>query len=99
MRREKVAKWPEVSNAWNFDFDDDDDESDGANVASFEYDDSPSRGEDAVMVIQGISGDLNTKDPDLGKYGGNDVVGSCLTALPRLSGAGQNITSAISLVL
>ena len=55
MRMEKVAKWPEVSNAWNFDFDDDDDdddESDGANVASFEYADSPSRGEDAVMVIQ-----------------------------------------------
>ncbi|KAK4851025.1 hypothetical protein QYF36_011866 [Acer negundo] len=35
MRMEKVAKWPEVSKAWNFDFDDDDDESDGADVASF----------------------------------------------------------------
>ncbi|KAM7272204.1 hypothetical protein ACFE04_026867 [Oxalis oulophora] len=34
---------PEVSNAWNFDFDDD--ESDGADVAAFEYADSPTMDE------------------------------------------------------
>ncbi|KAK0602369.1 hypothetical protein LWI29_032679 [Acer saccharum] len=50
MRMEKIAKRPEVSNAWNFDFDDD--ESDGADVAAFEYADSPSRGEDSAMVSQ-----------------------------------------------
>lgn len=37
-RLEKVANRPEVSNAWNFDFDDD--ESDGADVAAFEYADT-----------------------------------------------------------
>ncbi|KAI9185996.1 hypothetical protein LWI28_012856 [Acer negundo] len=49
MRTEKIAKRPEVSNAWNFDFDDD--ESDGADVAAFEYADSPSRGEDSTMDL------------------------------------------------
>lgn len=37
-RLEKIANRQEVSNAWNFDFDDD--ESDGADVAAFEYADS-----------------------------------------------------------
>ncbi|KAG6599223.1 Zinc finger protein VAR3, chloroplastic, partial [Cucurbita argyrosperma subsp. sororia] len=37
-RFEKIANRQEVSNAWNFDFDDD--ESDGADVAAFEYADS-----------------------------------------------------------
>lgn len=37
-RLEKIANREEVSNAWNFDFDDD--ESDGADVAAFEYADS-----------------------------------------------------------
>ncbi|KAK1566570.1 hypothetical protein Q3G72_001503 [Acer saccharum] len=50
MRMEKIAKRPEVSNVWNFDFDDD--ESDGADVAAFEYADSASRGEDSAMVSQ-----------------------------------------------
>ncbi|GKV18567.1 hypothetical protein SLEP1_g28927 [Rubroshorea leprosula] len=38
-RLEKVARQQEVSNAWNFDFDDD--ESDGADVAAFEHADTP----------------------------------------------------------
>ena len=38
MRTEKTTNRSEVSNAWNFDFDDD--ESDGADVAAFEYADS-----------------------------------------------------------
>ncbi|KAL5853790.1 hypothetical protein ACOSQ3_008908 [Xanthoceras sorbifolium] len=50
MRMEKIAKRPEVSNAWNLDFDDD--ESDGADVAAFEYADSPTRGEDSALVSQ-----------------------------------------------
>ncbi|KAE8711522.1 putative ankyrin repeat domain protein [Hibiscus syriacus] len=42
-RLEKVARQPGVSNAWNFDFDDD--ESDGADVAAFEYADTSVKGE------------------------------------------------------
>ncbi|KAK0601143.1 hypothetical protein LWI29_021604 [Acer saccharum] len=57
MRMEKIAKRPEVSNAWNFNFDDD--ESDGADVAAFEYADSPSRGEDSTMVNQERDYDFN----------------------------------------
>ena len=57
MRMEKISKRPEVSNAWNFDFDDD--ESDGADVAAFEYADSPSRGEDSTMVSQERDYDFN----------------------------------------
>ncbi|KAI9186857.1 hypothetical protein LWI28_021647 [Acer negundo] len=57
IRMEKVAKRPEVSNAWNFDFDDD--ESDGADVAAFEYADSPSRGDDSTMVSQERDYDFN----------------------------------------
>ncbi|KAI9185607.1 hypothetical protein LWI28_008765 [Acer negundo] len=57
MRMEKIAKRPEVSNAWNFDFDDD--ESDGADVAAFEYADSPSKGEDSAMVSQELDYDFN----------------------------------------
>ncbi|GMI94514.1 Organelle Zinc finger 2, slow embryo development1 [Hibiscus trionum] len=41
-RLEKVARQPDVSNAWNFDFDDD--ESDGADVAAFEYADTSVKG-------------------------------------------------------
>lgn len=38
MQMDKVSRRQDVSNAWNFDFDDD--ESDGADVATFEYADS-----------------------------------------------------------
>lgn len=51
MRLEKTACRPEFSNAWNFNFDDD--ESDGADVAAFEYADSPVRGEDLPLTHEG----------------------------------------------
>ncbi|KAK8484336.1 hypothetical protein V6N13_052185 [Hibiscus sabdariffa] len=41
-RLEKAVRQPDVSNAWNFDFDDD--ESDGADVAAFEYADTSVKG-------------------------------------------------------
>ncbi|KAI8023707.1 hypothetical protein LOK49_LG03G01736 [Camellia lanceoleosa] len=44
MRLEKVPNRADVSNAWNFDFDDD--ESDGADVAAFEHADSQKLNED-----------------------------------------------------
>lgn len=46
-RLEKDTSVPGVSNAWNFDFDDN--ESDGADVAAFEYADSPRMGEDSSL--------------------------------------------------
>lgn len=46
-RLEKIANRQEVSNAWNFDFDDN--ESDGADVASFEYADSSITAEDSAI--------------------------------------------------
>lgn len=46
-RLEKVASRAGVPNAWNFNFDDD--ESDGADVAAFEYADSPRMGQDAPL--------------------------------------------------
>ncbi|KAL3750120.1 hypothetical protein ACJRO7_011148 [Eucalyptus globulus] len=49
-RLERTASRPEVSNAWNFDFDDD--ESDGADVAAFEYADSSMKGEDSPLHSQ-----------------------------------------------
>ncbi|KAK3200239.1 hypothetical protein Dsin_023654 [Dipteronia sinensis] len=54
---DKIAKWPEVSNAWNFDFDDD--ESDEVDVATFEYADSASRGEDSDIVSREREYDFN----------------------------------------
>uniref|UniRef100_A0A2P2IUY3 DNA polymerase n=1 Tax=Rhizophora mucronata TaxID=61149 RepID=A0A2P2IUY3_RHIMU len=47
-RPEKPERRSEVSNAWNFDFDDD--ESDGADVAAFEYANSVEKGEDSPLV-------------------------------------------------
>ncbi|KAG5383219.1 hypothetical protein IGI04_034689 [Brassica rapa subsp. trilocularis] len=44
---EKVVKRDDVSNAWNFDFDDD--ESDGAEVAAFEYADSSRKNQNLPM--------------------------------------------------
>ncbi|XP_048136650.1 uncharacterized protein LOC125315519 [Rhodamnia argentea] len=46
-RLERTATRPEVSTAWNFDFDDD--ESDGADVAAFEYADSSMKGKDSSL--------------------------------------------------
>ncbi|KAG9146902.1 hypothetical protein Leryth_026788 [Lithospermum erythrorhizon] len=52
MRTGKVLNRQEVSNAWNFNFDDD--ESDGADVASFENADSSKRNEDFSMDKQAL---------------------------------------------
>ncbi|PKI51527.1 hypothetical protein CRG98_028087 [Punica granatum] len=46
-RLEKTARRTEISNAWNFDFDDD--ESDGADVATFEHADSSIVGKDSPL--------------------------------------------------
>ncbi|XP_010241885.1 PREDICTED: uncharacterized protein LOC104586372 [Nelumbo nucifera] len=44
-RLQRVASKSEISNAWNFDFDDN--ESDGADVAAFEFADPPKMGEES----------------------------------------------------
>ncbi|KAL5776155.1 hypothetical protein ACOSP7_009081 [Xanthoceras sorbifolium] len=66
MRMEKIAKRPEVSNAWNFDFDDDD-ESDGAGVAAFEYADSPTKGENSALVSQAHAENFGEHEYDFNK--------------------------------
>ncbi|KAF7849828.1 hypothetical protein BT93_L0241 [Corymbia citriodora subsp. variegata] len=50
-RLERTASRAEVSNAWNFDFDDD--ESDGADVAAFEYADSSMKEKDSPLHSPG----------------------------------------------
>ncbi|KAF9669964.1 hypothetical protein SADUNF_Sadunf13G0019300 [Salix dunnii] len=55
-RSEKIVSRPEVSNAWNFDFDDN--ESDGADVAAFEFADSASMVEDSPMESQAKEGNF-----------------------------------------
>lgn len=65
---EKIAK-SEVSNAWNFDFDDD--ESDGADVAAFEYADSHGRHEDSNLNSQPHGGNLMGIEDYQDKAGGN----------------------------
>lgn len=62
-RLEKVAHRPEVSNAWNFDFDDD--ESDGADVAAFEYADSRVMGEASPLDNQTHGGKFRGLEDDL----------------------------------
>lgn len=61
IKLEKTASRPEVSNAWNFNFDDD--ESDGADVAAFEYADSQARSEylplDQEEKFRGYNDDFN----------------------------------------
>ncbi|XVE89671.1 hypothetical protein DITRI_Ditri20bG0014600 [Diplodiscus trichospermus] len=61
-RLEKVARRPEVSNAWNFDFDDD--ESDGADVAAFEYADSPVKDEASASDNQAYGGKFGGLEDD-----------------------------------
>lgn len=46
-RLNRAARMPDIPNAWNFDFDDN--ESDGADVAAFEFADSPRMGEDSSL--------------------------------------------------
>ncbi|KAI3979030.1 hypothetical protein MKX01_016205 [Papaver californicum] len=60
-RLEKVSLLPGGSNAWNFDFDDN--ESDGADVAAFEYADSPRRREDSSLLSE-EGGRLSDFDDD-----------------------------------
>ncbi|KAJ0080259.1 hypothetical protein Patl1_22610 [Pistacia atlantica] len=67
MRSEKIAHRPEVSNAWNFDFDDD--ESDGADVAAFEYADSPRRGEDSPLGSLAHEGNFRGHEDDFNRGG------------------------------
>ena len=55
-RSEKIVSRQEVSNAWNFDFDDN--ESDGADVAAFEHADSASMVEDSPLESQAKEGDF-----------------------------------------
>ncbi|CAK7340719.1 unnamed protein product [Dovyalis caffra] len=55
-RSEKIVSRSEVSNAWNFDFDDN--ESDGADVAAFEYADSAARVEDSPLESQAQEGNF-----------------------------------------
>ncbi|CAI0551267.1 unnamed protein product [Linum tenue] len=62
-RFEKVATRPEVSNAWNFDFDDD--ESDGADVAAFENADSALKDHEPPMSAAPAQGG-NFRDREMG---------------------------------
>ncbi|XWS58187.1 hypothetical protein CRYUN_Cryun08bG0013100 [Craigia yunnanensis] len=66
-RLEKVAQRSEVSNAWNFDFDDD--ESDGADVAAFEYADSSVKGEAFPLDNQTRGGNFRGLEDDFDSAG------------------------------
>ncbi|XP_039032212.1 uncharacterized protein LOC120167191 [Hibiscus syriacus] len=61
-RLEKAAWRSEVSNGWNFDFDDD--ESDGADVAGFEYADSSLKGEASPLGNQAHGGKFRGLEDD-----------------------------------
>lgn len=65
MRLEKTTNRSEVSNAWNFDFDDD--ESDGADVAAFEYADSSVMGEGTPLDNRSQGGNFGRPEYDLNK--------------------------------
>ncbi|KAM0951099.1 putative Zinc finger, RanBP2-type [Dioscorea sansibarensis] len=62
-RLDRATRMSDVSNAWNFDFDDN--ESDGADVAAFEFGDSSKLGEDTSLdgmqpggIARGFDGDI-----------------------------------------
>ncbi|KAF8387891.1 hypothetical protein HHK36_026553 [Tetracentron sinense] len=59
---ERVANRPDVYNAWNFDFDDN--ESDGADVAAFEFADPPKVGEVSSLRSQDQGGTLREFEDD-----------------------------------
>lgn len=61
-RLEKIANRQEVSNAWNFDFDDN--ESDGADVAAFEYADSPRMAESSPLDSHAQRGNFRGPEGD-----------------------------------
>ncbi|KAF5204171.1 Zinc finger protein var3 protein [Thalictrum thalictroides] len=59
---ERVRDVPEGSNAWNFDFDDN--ESDGADVAAFEYADPPIVSEDSPVASHSHGGNVRGFEED-----------------------------------
>ncbi|KAL6006332.1 hypothetical protein ACLOJK_040379 [Asimina triloba] len=61
-RLETAARIPGVSDAWNFDFDDN--ESDGADVAAFEFADSPRMAEVAPSNAAAYRGSLRDSEDD-----------------------------------
>ncbi|KAL5566064.1 hypothetical protein UlMin_029228 [Ulmus minor] len=65
MKMDKAATRSEVSNAWNFDFDDN--ESDGADVAAFEYADSSVMEEGSPLDNQAHGGDSGRPEYDFNK--------------------------------
>ena len=71
-RLDKKVSRQEVSNAWNFDFDDD--ESDGADVAAFEYADAQAIDEDFPSDNQAQHGNYRGRESDFEKN--NRVQGS-----------------------
>ncbi|KAJ6775534.1 ZINC FINGER PROTEIN [Salix purpurea] len=62
-RSEKIVSHPKVSNACNFDFDDN--ESDGADVAAFEYADSAAMVEDSPLGVRAREGNSGQNTDDL----------------------------------
>lgn len=71
-RLDKISSRQEVSNAWNFDFDDN--ESDGADVAAFEYADGHARDKDFVSDNQAQHGNYRGREDNFEKN--NRVQGS-----------------------
>ncbi|KAK7258874.1 hypothetical protein RIF29_24463 [Crotalaria pallida] len=71
-RLNRIGNRQEVSNAWNFDFDDN--ESDGADVAAFEYADAHARDKDFSSDNQGQHGNYKGWEGDFEKN--NRVQGS-----------------------
>ncbi|XP_042993233.1 uncharacterized protein LOC122319303 [Carya illinoinensis] len=64
-RLEKIANRQEVSNAWNFDFDDN--ESDGADVAAFEYADSSIMAKGSSLDNHTHGGNLRVPEGDFNR--------------------------------
>ncbi|XP_061348421.1 uncharacterized protein LOC133293836 [Gastrolobium bilobum] len=62
---DKKGNWQEFSNAWNFDFDDN--ESDGADVAAFEYADAHAIDEDFPSDNQAQHGNYRGREDDFQK--------------------------------
>ncbi|KAJ6694314.1 hypothetical protein OIU85_005037 [Salix viminalis] len=86
-RSEKIASRPEVSNAWNFDFDDN--ESDGADVAAFENADSASMVEDLPMESQAKEGNFGRNADALNGTRITSRVHEREYSDPRLEGFGR----------
>ncbi|XP_060966830.1 uncharacterized protein LOC133029077 [Cannabis sativa] len=74
MRFDKTANRSEVSNAWNFDFDDD--ESDGADVAAFEHADSSVMGKGSPLDNLGEGGNFGRAEDNFNKASREPMVRS-----------------------